>query len=46
MAVLSGKVPNYIPPDLRDEEGWCRLLEFRLSHHCTEGLDRAPCPIA
>ena len=25
MAVLSGKVPNYIPPDPRDEEGWCRL---------------------
>ena len=25
VAVLSGKVPNYIPPDLRDEEGWCRL---------------------
>ena len=22
------------------------LLEFRLSHHCTTGLDRAPCPIA
>ena len=21
-------------------------LEFRLSHHCTTGLDRAPCPIA
>ena len=25
VAVLSGKVSNYIPPDLRDEEGWCRL---------------------
>ena len=25
MAVLSGKVSNYVPPDLRDEEGWCRL---------------------
>ena len=25
MAVLSGKVPNYVPPDLRDNEGWCRL---------------------
>ena len=25
MAVLSGKVSNYIHPDLRDEEGWCRL---------------------
>ena len=25
MAVLSGKVPNYVPPNLRDEEGWCRL---------------------
>ena len=22
------------------------VLEFRLSHHCTTGLDRAPCPIA
>ena len=22
------------------------VLEFRLSHHCTAGLDRAPCPIA
>ena len=22
------------------------LLEFRLSHHCTAGLDRTPCPIA
>ena len=25
VAVLSGKVSNYTPPDLRDEEGWCRL---------------------
>ena len=25
VAVLSGKVPNYAPPDLRNEEGWCRL---------------------
>ena len=25
VAVLSGKVPNYVPSDLRNEEGWCRL---------------------
>ena len=25
VAVLSGKVSSYVPPDLRDEEGWCRL---------------------
>ena len=25
VTVLSGKVSNYIPPDLCDEEGWCRL---------------------
>ena len=25
VAVLSGKVSNYVPPGLWDEEGWCRL---------------------
>ena len=36
-------VPGSMAPSLLD--CFRILLEFRLSHHCTTGLDRAPCPL-